>query len=426
MKYCKICVYPENAKPTILFDNEGICSGCKNFFRQKKFDWNKRYKNLEELIDKYKFISKKNKQDYDCIIPVSGGKDSHYQAHIAIKKFKLKPLFVTYNHCFNTQLGLRNLNNLVKVFDADLIRFTSSIEKVRKISKFMLKKTGDLTWHYHTGIFSYPFQVAKEKKIPLMIWGEPGYAINTGVYTLDDYPEYTKWVRDEYQMRGFKLSDLINNKKSLIKDHDLHPFKFPRTEDLEKIGVRGIYLGSYLEWDHLKIVKQMVSEYNFKLFEGIRERTFSSFHKIDDHANDIHDYLKYLKFGYGRGTDHASAEVRYGRMTRNEAVKIVNKYDNVKPKSLSFYLKFLRITEKEFYKYVESMRDKKIWKKIGDNKYVKKFNVKKNNYQSNIKLDKKNYTFSKKNRRFFNLNKKQKFKYDDNLINDIKGQFRIL
>ena len=146
----------------------------------------------------------------------------------------------------------------------------------------MLKKTGDLTWHYHTGIFSYPFQVAKEKKIPLMIWGEPGYAINTGVYTLDDYPEYTKWVRDEYQMRGFKLSDLINNKKSLIKDHDLHPFKFPRTEDLEKIGVRGIYLGSYLEWDHLKIVKQMVSEYNFKLFEGIRERTFSSFHKIDD------------------------------------------------------------------------------------------------------------------------------------------------
>ena len=137
MKYCKICVYPENAKPTILFDNEGICSGCKNFFRQTKFDWNKRYKNLEELIDKYKFISKKNKQDYDCIIPVSGGKDSHYQAHIAIKKFKLKPLFVTYNHCFNTQLGLRNLNNLVKVFDADLIRFTSSIEKVRKISKFM-------------------------------------------------------------------------------------------------------------------------------------------------------------------------------------------------------------------------------------------------------------------------------------------------
>ena len=130
MNYCKICVYPENAKPSILIDNNGICSGCRNFFRQTKFDWKKRKRKLDEIISKYKFLSKKNKQDYDCIIPVSGGKDSHYQAHIIVKEYKLKPLFVTYNHCFNTQLGLRNLNNLVKQFVGDLFRFTSSIDKL--------------------------------------------------------------------------------------------------------------------------------------------------------------------------------------------------------------------------------------------------------------------------------------------------------
>lgn len=426
MNYCKICVYPENAKPSILFDNNGICSGCNNFLRQNKFDWKKRKTKLDELISKYKFLSKKNKQDYDCIIPVSGGKDSHYQAHVIVKEYKLKPLFVTYNHCFNTQLGLRNLNNLIKQFDGDLIRFTSSIDKVKKISRYMLRKTGDLTWHYHTGIFSYPFQVARDKKIPLIIWGEPGYAINTGVYTLDDYPEYTKWVRDEYQMRGIKLKEITNREKNGIISSDLHPFRFPATDIIEKIGIRGIYLGSYLKWDHLKITEQMVKEYNFKLYEKPRERTFSMFHKIDDHANDVHDYLKYLKFGYGRGTDHCSSEIRYGRMTRDEAIQIVNRYDKAKPKSLKFYLKFLDITEKDLLKYIDPMRDKKIWKKIGNYKYLKKFNLKKCEPSNVIKFDKKNYTFSKKFKIFFNKDNKLKNQYDDNFINNDESQFRII
>ena len=227
----------------------------------------------------------------------------------------------------------------------------------------MLKKTGDITWHYHTGIFSYPFQVARDQKIPLIIWGEPGYSINTGVYTLDDYPEYTKWVRDEYQMRGIKLDQIINREKNGILSSDLYPFRFPDTDIIEKIGIRGIYLGSYLEWDHLKIAKEMVKKYNFKLYEKPRERTFSMFHKIDDHANDVHDYLKYLKFGYGRGTDHSASEIRYRRMTRDEAIKMVNKYDKVKPKSLKFYLKFLGISENDLLKYIDPMRDKVYGKK---------------------------------------------------------------
>lgn len=362
MEYCKRCVYPKNAQPTITFDEEGICSGCRTIEAKQEIDWDERKDELEEILKSYKAEAKKRKNNYDCIIPVSGGKDSHYQVYLAKEVYDLNPLLVVFNHNYNTRLGLRNLRNIVKQFDCDLIRVTAKPQTVRKLSRYMIKKVGDLTWHYHTGIYTVPFQVAVNYNIPLVIWGEHGYGELTGVVRLEDKPDFTKWMRDEYDMRGVELEEVIEDVEG-IDQEDLFPYVFPDYERFQDVGVRGIHLGNYHRWDHLKQVKYVTNHFDFDIYEEPRERTFCQYAKTDDHANDVHDYLRYLKFGYGRGTEHASDEIRLGRMTREEGIAMAEKYDDVRPDSLDTYLNFLDMTEEEFEAAIEPMRDESIWEK---------------------------------------------------------------
>lgn len=423
MKYCTRCLYPENARPTIFLDEEGICSGCRNYERESEFDWEEREKALVEILEEYKSKARQSGQIYDCIIPVSGGKDSHYQVHLAKNVYGLNPLLVTYNHAYNTELGIRNLNNIVKQFNCDLIRVTTSPDSAKRISNYMLRKVGDITWHYHTGIFTFPFQIAVRWKIPLVLWGEVGYAKMTGLYNLEDLPEFTKWMRDEYEMRGIKIEDVIADADSSITEKDLQPLMFPSDEDMENVGVRGIYFGTYLPWDHLSITKQMVKNYQFKLASSERERTFSQFHKLDDHANDVHDYLKYLKFGYGRGTDHASQEIRAGRMTREEGIELASIYDSRRPSSLDFYLDFLGLTEEELEDIIEHQRDESIWEKLSDGRWVVKDSIA--NHISDPGIENARVSLVKEEDRTFGINNKGYFYkpgnyevigVDDNLV----------
>ena len=159
MKYCKRCLYPENAKPTIIFDEDGICSGCRYHESRDnlEIDWTERQEMLEEILAGAKDTAKKRGNFHDCIIPVSGGKDSHYQVWLLKEKFHMNPLLVTYNHGFNAPSGNRNLRNLVEKSGCDLIRYTAGKESVAKLSRLMLEKVGDLTWHYHAGIQTFPF-----------------------------------------------------------------------------------------------------------------------------------------------------------------------------------------------------------------------------------------------------------------------------
>ena len=360
MEYCKRCLYPANAKPTIIIDEEGVCSGCRYHESRQRIDWPERMEMLKEILFEHKVKAREANNPYDCIIPVSGGKDSHFQTYLMKEVFGMNPLLVTFNHIFNTSLGIRNLRNLVEKFGVDLIRFTANPSSVHKISKYMLKTVGDLTWHYHAGIRTVPFQIAVKYKIPLIVWGEHGFAELTGVVTLEDMVEFTKWTRQEHDMRGYEPHDLIND-ESGITEKDIFPYIYPLDEEIEELDVRGIYLSNFYDWDALNHAKMMKNNYDFGLHPGPREKSFILHGKIDDHANDVHDYLKYLKFGYGRATDDASMEIRHGRMTREEGIELVKLYDHVKPSSLETYLDFLNISEQEFYEWVAPMRDPEIW-----------------------------------------------------------------
>lgn len=366
MRYCARCMYPENAKPTIIFDDECVCSGCRYHESREKLEinWEQRLEMLEKILEDAKRMAKERGNSHDCIVPVSGGKDSHYQVWLLRKKYGMNPLLVTFNHIYNAPAGVRNLENLVEKSGSDLIRYTAGVDSVRKISRYMLEKVGDLTWHYHAGIRTFPFQVAVKYNIPLIVWGEHGFAELTGLVSLEDFVEFTRWTRKEHDMRGFEPHDLVGH--GGITEHDIAPYIYPTDEEIEKCDVRGIYLSNFVDWNAKDHAELMIKEWDFAPVAYERDRTFCLYAKIEDHANDVHDYLKYLKFGYGRATDDASMEIRHGRMTREEGIKMVQYYDAREPSTLQMYCDFLGITKENFYNVVNPLRDPKIWK-IGAN-----------------------------------------------------------
>jgi N-acetyl sugar amidotransferase len=361
MKYCARCFYPENAKPTIIFDEYGVCSGCRYHESRSKLsiDWPSREIMLKKLLDEAKEDARKRGNSHDCIIPVSGGKDSHYQVWLLKEKYGMNPLLVTFNHCFNSPAGLRNLENLVEKSGCDMVRYTIGLDSVRRVGGYMLEKVGDITWHYHAGIYTYPIQAAAQYNIPLIVWGEHGFAELTGLVSMEDFVEFTRWSRKQHNLRGYEPNDLIGHNGISISD--IRPFIYPDDQVIMKIGIRGIYLSNFVDWDGKKQAETMIKEWGFSPVSYERDRTFNLYSKIEDHANDVHDFQKFLKFGYGRATDDASMEIRHGRLSREDGLKLVKHYDHREPSSLEFYCDFFGIKKHYFYQLVDQMRDPSIW-----------------------------------------------------------------
>jgi N-acetyl sugar amidotransferase len=339
--------------------------------RSRKVDWGTKQEELKNILAHYKEVARKNDAPFDCIIPISGGKDSHYQAHLITQVYKMRPLFVTYNHSYNSKVGIRNLTNMVEKFGCDLIRYNTNPKTAKKISRHMLSKVGDITWHYHAGIMTFPIQVAIRYKIPLMIWGEHGEAMLHGMHNLDDKVEFTKKHRQEHLMRGFEPEDILDDpdNKELTKT-DLAPFFYPSDDEIESVGLRGIYLSNYYPWDEYEHTKMMIEMYGFETYQQ-RETSFNLYQKVDDFFQDTHNYLKYLKFGYGRCTDQVSIEIRNHRMTREQGIDLIKKYEHkIRPKNLDVFLKFAELTEKEFLDKIEHLRDRNMWEKTSNGEWI--------------------------------------------------------
>lgn len=367
MQYCLRCCYPANTRPHLIIDEKGICASCRAFEQRASKDenyWNAKREELGKVLQEYKEKARENGAPYDCIIPVSGGKDSHYQTYLITQVYKMRPLLVAYNHGYNSKLGHRNLNNLVNKFGCDLLRYNTNPKTAKKLSLFMLSKVGDMTWHHHSGIFSFPFQTAVKYKVPLVIYGEDGGGYWQGMFNLDDQVEFTQKHRQEIAMRGFEPDDVLNDPENKdITKADLAPFFFPSDEEIASVGVRGIYLSNYDSWNQVEHAELMIKEYGFQTYQS-SEQTFNLHSSIDDLFEGTHNYLKYLKFGYSRCTDHASMEIRYQRMAREEGIEMIKKYEYLKrPKNLDLFLKFTGITEKEFLDKIDHLRDPKIWEK---------------------------------------------------------------
>lgn len=360
IQYCSRCVYPAVTATPLTFDANGVCSGCRSYDEQKSINWSLRREWFQDIVNEYR---SKDGSNYDCLIPVSGGKDSFYQVHMIVKEFGLKPLLVLYRENNHTDVGRRNVQRMKEAFNVDCIEFTAGLETIRTLNKVGFTKTGDPNWHTHAGIFTTPVVVAVKYKIPLIIWGEHGFMNLGGMHSYKDLVEYTAKYRKEHSLHGFDWDDFVGEETGLTKQ-DLMWSMYPTDKEIEEVGVRGIFISNYFGWYQHEHTKLMQEKYGFELGPHPFDRTYQRDSNLNDiHDNGIHDYMKYVKFGYGRATDHACRDIRNGLMTREEGIEMVRNYDHVVPGDIGRWLELVGMKRVEFERIADSFRDPRVWVK---------------------------------------------------------------
>lgn len=356
MKYCLRCLYPENHPLNIIINEDGLCSGCIIHEEKDQIDWDIKEKKLINILNSYK---NKSGNNYDCIIPVSGARDSYFIVHTIKKKYGLNPLLVTYNKQYNTDVGIRNLANLRTIFDCDLLTLTVNPQTVKKITKATIRKMGSIYWHCIAGQTVFPVQISVKFKIPLIIWGCHQGIDQVGMFSHNDEVEMTRKYRKEHDLMGFEAEDLVDIFDH-VKEEDLLQFHYPSDSDIENVGVRGIYLNNYIRWDSKQQHEEMIKLYNYETF--FQNKTIDTYNDIDCfHYSDLHDYIKYVKYGYGKITDHVSREIRFGRLTREDGINLVKHWTNRTNIFDHLFMNWLGIDNTALNFILDQHRSNSIW-----------------------------------------------------------------
>ncbi|MBI3126016.1 MAG: N-acetyl sugar amidotransferase [Candidatus Tectomicrobia bacterium] len=360
MKYCKRCLYPENHPLNLTFDDAGVCSGCRVHEEKDALDWEERFARLERIAGDHR---RKAGRGPDCIVPVSGARDSYFIVHIVKNVLKLNPLLVSYNKQYNTKLGIRNLAYLRTLFDCDYVMKALDPRFVKRINRVTLRRMGSMYWHCLAGTTVFPVQMAANLKIPLIIWGAHQGLDQVGMFSHLDEVEMTRKYRKEHDLMGWEAEDLAALGEGLSAG-DLEPFAYPDDKELEVVGVRGIYLGNYIRWDSKKQHEKMIQMYGYESREQIR--TFDTYNDVDCfHYSGLHDYIKFLKYGFGKVTDHATREIRLKRLTREEGIGLVERYAGAEPSDMAFFLDWMGMPKEELLECVDAHRDPTAWEKGG-------------------------------------------------------------
>jgi N-acetyl sugar amidotransferase len=343
MKRCINCVIPET-QDAITFDKEGVCDVCRNNqYKNERIDWQKKEKEFIDLISPFR-----NKGQYDCIIPFSGGKDSTFQAYTLIRKFKLKPLIVSFDHGFFRTSHLDNVDKTLRKLGADYLKFRPNWKIVKKLMLESLKRKGDFCWHCHTGIYAYPMQIAVKFKIPLIIWGE-SVAEYMSFYNFEEEESVDEKRFHKCCNLGITSEDMLGMLNDpTVEMRDLEPFVYPDIKDLKGIGYKSICLGSYVKWNPKEQSKLIEKELGWKgnITEGVPPGY--EYEKNECILQGVRDYLKYIKRGFSRASHLASIDIRNGEITREKAMEMVRRSEGKRPASLDIFLKMLDLTEAEF------------------------------------------------------------------------------
>jgi N-acetyl sugar amidotransferase len=323
IRYCVRCVMPET-KPDLFIDKEGVCNACRSFERRKEIDWAARKTELHGILERYR---NKNNTNYDCIVPVSGGKDSTFQT-IKLLELGMNPLCVTATTCKLSEIGRKNIENL-KNRGVDYIEVTTNPIVRRKINKLALKQIGDISWPEHLTIFTIPVRVAVQMNIPLLVWGENSQNEYGGPAADAENNVLTRrWLEEFGGLLGLRVTDLVGQEG--IEAKNLISYSYPSDEELKKVGVTGIFLGHYLPWDGYS--NALFSQAHGMLtYHKTVEGSMVNYENLDNVHTGIHDYFKFLKYGFGRATDFACLHLRRGRLTREDALQLVKMHDGKFP-----------------------------------------------------------------------------------------------
>lgn len=360
LTYCTRCVMPDT-KPDLHLDEHGVCNACRSYEKRTEVDWNTRYQDLLKVLEKYR---RPDGGNWDCVVPVSGGKDSTYQV-VRMLQLGLNPLCVTSSTCDLSPLGRANIENL-KRLGVDHIEVSPNPRVRAKLNRVGLTQVGDISWPEHVGIFTIPVRAAVQFNVPLIVWGEnsqneyggPAAAAQNNVLN-------RRWLEEFGGLLGLRVSDLIGQ-EGIEAKHLIH-YTYPSDEELQRVGVTGLFLGHYLPWDGLS--NALIAQANgFLTYHKVVEGSMVNYENLDNHQTGIHDYFKFLKFGFGRATDLACLHIRRGRLTRQDGLQAVNRLDGLFPweylgKSVADILRPLDLTIDEFIRICDKFTNKKIFKR---------------------------------------------------------------
>ena len=351
LQRCTRCRLPQTYE-TIEFDAEGVCNICRQQeFKKESIDWTARHKMLVELIE-----SHRGKYEYDCIVPFSGGKDSTFTLYHLVTEYKVKPLVVQFNHGFMRPNLLANNERTFKKLGVDVMSFTPNWKIVKRLMLESLVRKGDFCWHCHTGIYSFPMQVALKFKTPLVFWGEASSEY-TAYY---DYREDEIERVDESRFNRFvNLGITAEDMKGMIEQdfaldpRDLAPYTYPPIRELKQLRYQSVCLGSFIPWDTKKQSELIMRELGWQgdEVEGMPPELYS-YEKIECYMQGVRDYIKYLKRGYSRVSQMTALDIRNGRMDAARAEALVAEWEGKKPPSLELFLEYLGLTEQQFNEIV--------------------------------------------------------------------------
>ena len=361
MRYCTRCLYPANHPLGLTFDDEGVCSGCRVHEEKDELDWAARFELLRGLVEPFRC---RTRTIHDCIVPVSGSRDSYFIVHIVKNVLGLKPLLVSYNRHWNTRVGIRNLAYLRTLFGLDFFQQTISPERVKRITREALRRRGSIYWHVLAGQTVYPVQMAVRFKIPLIIWGAHQGVDQVGMFSHLDEVEMTRKYRKEHDLMGLEAEDLARDSEWVTAD-DVEPYLYPNDKELAAVGVRGIYLNNYLRWDSKAQHEKMIDMFGYETLE--QTRTFDSYNDAECFVySDLHDYIKFLKWGYGKATDHACRELRLKRITREQGIDEVARFQPRQPARDGLFYEWLGLDRAGVMEEVDRHRDPAVWRKGDD------------------------------------------------------------
>ncbi|MCA9142083.1 MAG: N-acetyl sugar amidotransferase [Planctomycetales bacterium] len=346
-------------RPEQVFDETGACDACNSAkAKHGAIDWSKRREEFEQILSKYRGDGSK----YDCIIPVSGGKDSCYQALTMRDRYGMTPLCVTHTPCELTNVGLKNLNFL-RDQGFDLIQISGNRKSYRELVRIGFFKLGDCCWPEHIGIFTAPIRCAVNYKIPLLIWGENpqfeygGPASKRGNNYLD-----RNWL-EQFQMCGHRISDVVHDGIDL---KDIKTLIYPEDKEIQEVGVTGLFLGYYEKWDTERNANMVLSLGWNRNPDGPVEGAHNDIENLDcKWIGGLHDYMKFIKYGYGRATDQLCIEIRAGRMSRNDAISQLRESSEgcIPWKFVPDFLRYLQITEKAFLQNLDRFTNKRLFRR---------------------------------------------------------------
>jgi N-acetyl sugar amidotransferase len=366
VRQCQRCLYTSDHPLGITFDDNGICSGCRIHEEKDIIDWDVRWRELESLVSQYRTSD----ANYDCIVPVSGARDSFFLLDMVVNKLKLKPLVVAYNKYFNTPTGIANLAQLRLAFDVDYQQKNVDPRVVKKVTRKSLYEHGNPYWHCLAGESVFPVQTAVMMKIPLIIWGPHQGVEQVGMFSHLHNAEMSRRYRKDHDLFGYDADNFVSPFDNL-NEEDMLNYRYPAFSDIEEIGVRGIYLSNYVRWDPYAQHLDMVDKFGFR--GAPLSRTFDAYDHADCYVySNIHDVLKLYKHGYSKVTDQVCREIRFGRISRSEGLDIVGYYETQQPEYMDLFCNWLGVDSRSLQFSMNRHRNTKFWDEVEPDIWVKK------------------------------------------------------